>query len=198
MVKKEIITIAGANGGGKSSTAKKIVSQLGFKHFSSGDFMRQIAKEHNITLEELAKIAEKKDWVDKEIDDYVKQAGLKEKVVIDSRLAFHFIPNSFKVYLDLNPKIAAERMLNDMKDNPARHFENNEEVWSVEEMVKKSAKRLASDRKRYYDLYGIKNHADHNNFNLVVNTEKNNLEQVANIILLEYKKWITEKTNTPA
>jgi cytidylate kinase len=193
MAKKEIITIAGANGGGKSSTAKKIAEELNYKHFSSGDFMRQIAKEHNITLEELAKIAEKEDWVDKEIDDYVKKAGLGEKVVIDSRLAFHFIPNSFKVYLDLNPKVAAKRMLNDMKDNPARHLENKVEAGSVEEMVEKSARRLASERKRYYDLYHIKNHVDHDNFNLVVDTEKNNLEQVVGIILAEYKKWIAAK-----
>ncbi|KKQ19214.1 MAG: hypothetical protein US33_C0035G0012 [Parcubacteria group bacterium GW2011_GWC1_36_9] len=36
MAKKEIITIAGANGSGKSSTAKKLALQLKFKHFSSG------------------------------------------------------------------------------------------------------------------------------------------------------------------
>ncbi|MEI8174607.1 MAG: AAA family ATPase [bacterium] len=97
-MKKEIITIAGANGGGKSSTAKKVAEQLNFKHFSSGDFMRQIAKENNITLEELGKIAEKEDWVDKKIDDYVKQVGSEKKAIIDSRLAFHFIPESFKIY----------------------------------------------------------------------------------------------------
>ena len=60
MAKKEIITIAGANGSGKSSTAKKLALQLKFKHFSSGDFMRQIARENNTTLEELAKLRKKK------------------------------------------------------------------------------------------------------------------------------------------
>ena len=188
-MKKQIITIAGANGGGKSSTSKKVAKILGFEHFSSGDFMRLIAKESDITLEELAKIAEKEDWVDKKLDDYVMQAGLEEKVVIDSRLAFHFIPDSFKVYLDLDPKIAAERMLNDMKNNPARKLENNGEIESVEKMAEKSAKRLASERKRYFDLYGIENHVDHNNFDLIVDTEKNNLEQVVAIIEGEYKKW---------
>jgi len=181
-VKKEIITIAGANGSGKSSTAKKIAQQLGFKHLSSGDLMRQIAKENNITLEELAKIAEKEDWVDKKLDDYVKQASQEEKVVIDSRLAFHFIPESFKVYLDLDPKIAAERMLSDMK--------NKGEIKSIKEMAEKSAMRLASERKRYFDLYGIKDHKDKKNFDLIVDTEKNNLEQVVSIIKKEYKKWI--------
>jgi CMP/dCMP kinase len=194
MTKKEIITIAGANGGGKSSTAKKVAELLGFKHFSSGDFMRQIAKEKNITLEELGKIAEREDWVDKKLDDYVKQVGEEKKAVIDSRLAFHFIPESFKVYLDLNPKIAAERMLNDMKNNPARYFENKGDIESAEKMAEKSAKRLASERKRYFDLYGIKDHKDRTNFDLIIDTRKNNLEQVADIIIREYKKWI-EKTS---
>ncbi len=189
-MKKEIITIAGANGGGKSSTAKKVAEQLNFKHFSSGDFMRQIAKENNITLEELGKIAEKEDWVDKKIDDYVKQVGSEKKAIIDSRLAFHFIPESFKIYLDLDPKIAAWRMLSDMKNNPARHLENKGNIESAEKMAEKSAKRLASERKRYFDLYGIKDHKDKANFDLIVDTNKNNLEQVADIIVKEYKKWI--------
>ena len=193
MAKKEIITIAGANGSGKSSTAKKLALQLKFKHFSSGDFMRQIARENNTTLEELAKIAEKENWVDKKLDDYVKQVDLEKKVVIDSRLAFYFIPDSFKVYLDLDPKIAAERMLADMKNNSARHSENEGIIESVEKMAKKSAKRLASERKRYFDLYGIKDHTDHNDFNLIVDTQKNNLEQVVDIIVREYKKWIVKK-----
>ncbi len=191
-MKKEIITIAGANGSGKSSTAKQIAKELGFQHFSSGDFMRAIAKENNMTLEKLAKVAEKEDWVDNKLDDYVKATGLKEKVVIDSRLAFYFIPDSFKVYLNLDPKTAAERMMNDMKNNPARSIENNGKIDSAEEMAEKSAIRLASERKRYFDLYGIKDHVDHNNFDLVVDTNKNNLERVVSIILSEYKKWISK------
>ncbi|OGI93653.1 hypothetical protein A3A03_00510 [Candidatus Nomurabacteria bacterium RIFCSPLOWO2_01_FULL_40_18] len=191
-MKKQIITIAGANGGGKSSTSKKVAKILGFEHFSSGDFMRAIAKENNITLEELGKIAEKEDWVDKKIDDYVKQVGSQEKAIIDSRLAFHFIPESFKVYLDLDPKIAAQRILNDMKNNPARHLENEGQVESIEKMVEKSAKRLASERKRYFDLYGIKDHKNKENFDLIVDTDKNNLEQVVDIVVKEYKKWAKE------
>lgn len=189
MEKKEIITIAGENGSGKSSTAKKVAVKLGFKHFSSGDFMRQIAKENNITLEELAKIAEKEDWVDKRLDDYVRNVGLEKNAVMDSRLAFHFIPDSFKVYLDLDPEIAAKRMLDDMKNNPARNLENEGQVESVEKMAEKSANRLASEHKRYFELYGIKDHKDHNNFDLIIDTNKNNLEQVVDIVIKEYKKW---------
>ncbi len=189
MGKIEIITIAGSNGSGKSSTARGVAKELGFKHFSSGDFMRQIAKEKKVTLEELGKIAEREDWVDKNLDDYVRKAGSGEKVVIDSRLAFYWISDSFKVYLDLDPETAAERMLQDMKNNPARLSENSGQVESKEKMIEKSAKRLASERKRYFDLYGIKDHKDKNNFDLIVDTNKNNLEQVVGIVVSEYKKW---------
>ena len=189
-MKKEIITIAGANGGGKSSTGRRLAAMLEFRHFSSGDFMRQIAKDNNVSLEELARIAEKEDWVDNKIDDYVKEVGLEEKAIIDSRLAFHFIPNSFKVYLDLAPSIAAERMLKDMRNNPSRHLENKDAVESAEKMAEKSASRLTSERKRFLDLYSIQDNTDNKNFDLVVDTEKNNLEQVVDIIISEYKKWI--------
>lgn len=189
MEKRKIITIAGSNGSGKSSTAKGVAKELGFQHFSSGDFMRQIAKEENITLEELGKLAETKDWVDKKLDDYVRQAGVKEEVVIDSRLAFHWIPDSFKVYLDLSPDTAAERMLNDMKNNPSRLWENKVRVESKEEMIEKSAKRLASERKRYFELYGIEDHKDKKKFDLIVDTDKNNLKQVVGIVVSGYEKW---------
>ena len=42
-MKKEIITIAGSLGSGKSSTARAVASALRFRHFSSGDLFRQIA-----------------------------------------------------------------------------------------------------------------------------------------------------------
>ena len=50
-----IITISGTPGSGKSTVAKMIATKLGFKHYSTGDFMRQMAKERGISLEELSK-----------------------------------------------------------------------------------------------------------------------------------------------
>jgi cytidylate kinase len=80
-------------------------------------------------------------------------------------------------------------MLNDKKNNPDRSVENNGQIESKEQMMDKSKKRLESERERYFDLYGIKNHIDKNNFDLIVDTNKNNLKQVVDIIVTEYKKW---------
>ena len=45
-----IITISGIAGSGKSTVAKLLAKKLNCKHYSVGDFMRQIAKEKNIPL----------------------------------------------------------------------------------------------------------------------------------------------------
>ncbi|MFA6077010.1 MAG: AAA family ATPase [Candidatus Paceibacterota bacterium] len=187
MQKIKIITINGFPGSGKSSTADGVAKELGFKRFSSGDFMRQIALDRGISLNELSKKAESDTAVDKSIDEAVKKTGEGEKIVIDSRLAFHWIPNSFKVYLDLPPEIAKERISNNLKTNKFR--QESEGKMDVEEVYKKIIERFESEKKRYQNLYQV-DHADKNNFDLVVDTNKNNLKQVIDIIVREYKNWI--------
>lgn len=187
MIKKQIITISGFPGSGKSSTADLVAKKLGFERFSSGDFMRQIAVNQKISLNELSVLAENDNKVDESIDNAVKAAGEKEKIVIDSRLAFHWIPNSFKVYLDLPLEIAKERISNNLKTNKFRM--ESEGQMNVDEIYEKIVSRLESERKRYQELYDV-DHTDKNNFDLIIDTNKNNLEQVVDIIVSEYKNWL--------
>lgn len=188
-MKKHIITITGKPGSGKSSTADLVAERLGFERFSSGDFMRNIALEMGISLNELSKRAEVDNGeVDKKIDAAVKNAGEKENTVIDSRLAFHWIPESFKVYLDLPMEISKERILANLKINKLRA--ESEGKASREEIYKKITERLQSERKRYKELYGIEDHTAHGNFDLVIDTNKNNLKQVVDVVISEYKKWL--------
>lgn len=191
LMKKEIITITGKPGSGKSSTADLIAKELGYQRFSSGDFMRQIALETGISLNDLSKQAEADNGeIDKKIDDAVRNAGNQEKIVIDSRLAFHWIPESFKIYLDLPLEISKERILKNLEENKLRQA--SETAENAEDVYKKITKRLESERKRYKELYGIEDHTAHGNFDLVVNTNKNSLEQVAEIIIKEYKSWLSK------
>ena len=185
-MKKEIITIAGVPGSGKSSTADGVAKALGFKRFSSGDFMRNIALERGISINELSAHAETDDSIDISIDDQNRKAGEGEKLVIDSRLAFHWIPNSFKVFLDLPLEISKERILSNLKHNKLR--QDSEGIADADGVYKKITERLESEKKRYKELYNI-DYTDKSNFDLVVDTNKNNLEEVVKIILTEYKKW---------
>ncbi len=193
-MKKEIISITGTLGSGKSSTADLVAKKLGFKRFSAGDFTRKIALEMGISLNELSKREEEDKSIDLKVDAELTRAGEVEKSVIDARMAFHFIPDSFKVYLDLPPEIAKGRILNNLKENTLRN--KSESSSSPEEIYEKIIARLTSEKKRYQEYYGV-NHTDKNNYDLVIDTDKNNLEQVVDIIVSEYKKWI-ENPNTPA
>ena len=91
---------SGSLGGGKSSTANLVAKRLNFRRFSSGDFMRNIALEMGISINEVNLKAQTNKSIDEKIDEQVRKAGELEKIVIDSRLAFHWIPESFKVYFD--------------------------------------------------------------------------------------------------
>jgi cytidylate kinase len=186
-MKREIISITGTLGSGKSSTADLVAKKLGFQRFSAGDFFRKIGLKLGISLNEVSKKAETDPVIDTMTDDEVKKIGEMNKVVIDSRMAFHFIPESFKVYLELPPEIAKGRILNNLKDNELR--KQSEDSLTSEEIYKKIVNRLESEKKRYKELYGV-DHTNKKNYDLVVDTSKNNLEQVVEIIVSEYKKWI--------
>lgn len=193
MDKKHIITIAGSLGAGKSSTATRVAGILKYSHLSTGDFMRSIAEKRGISLGELSIIAETDDGaIDKEIDDNSRAIRQKSNIVLDSRLGFFFIPESFKVLLELNPRIAAERILNDAKHNPNRNKETPEGFDSVDSVIKSINKRKASEQKRYYDLYGIVDNTARENFDLVINTSTIPLKDVANKIVKEYKNWLNK------
>lgn len=193
-MKKHIITIAGNNGGGKSSASDRVSAILNYKKKSTGDFMRQMAKERNISLEELGALAEKDPSIDIALDDYNREIGKEENIVLDSRLGFHFIPEAFKVFLFCDSKTAAKRVIEDAKQNPNRHNETRQGLGTIEEIAKSLDDRLESERKRYKEMYGIENHTDPKNFSLVIDTSlpENSIERVPEIIVNAYKKWLED------
>ncbi len=186
-MKKHIITITGFPGSGKSSAAKGVALRLGYEHFSSGDLFRKMAAERSLSIEEINFTAEKQKEIDFEVDKLLVEMGKeKNSFVIDSRTAFHWIPDSFKVFLDLNPRIAAERTFAQIQ----KEGRTSQAGSSIDEVYENTAKRVESERKRYWNLYNI-DITDRTNFDLVVDTETNNLEEVIAIIIPVYQKWLS-------
>jgi CMP/dCMP kinase len=184
-MKKQILTIAGALGSGKSSTAKRLAQALEYRHFSSGDMFRKIAQDRNVTIEEINKIAELESSIDRDVDEWLRSLGKEENIVIDSRLAFHWIPDSFKVYLDLDTQTAAERIFKHMQEEGRV----SQKASSVEELVQATLSRKQMEKKRYHDLYQI-DMADLSPFDLVVDTSKHDLNAVVEIVLEKYKAFL--------
>ena len=186
-MKKKIITIAGKPGSGKSTTAKKLAGDLNYTRFSSGDFFRQVGLDMGLDLMSLTSLAEKDRKIDELTDQKVREMGEKENIIIESRLAFHWIPDSFKIYLDLDADTCAERMFKDLEVNSSR--KESEDCETLEEMKKSLKVRFASEKKRYMEMYGV-DPQDLSQYDLVINTKGNSVEKVCEQIESAYKAWL--------
>lgn len=174
-----ILTIAGNLGSGKSTVAKLLAKKLNLKHYSTGDFMRQMAEERGITLLELSKLAEKDKKIDRELDARQINLGKKEdNFVIDARLGWHFIPNSMKIFLDVTDEEAARRIFSDKASARTTEKENN----TYEKTLANIRTRKESEKKRYRKYYNL-DYTDKKQYDLVVDTTKINPEEVVEKII---------------
>jgi CMP/dCMP kinase len=186
-MKKQIITIAGSPGSGKSSTAKAIASTLGYRHFSSGDLFRRLAVDRGESIEAMNISAEVQRDIDLKLDNLLQEKyRQEEKLVIDSRMAWSWMPYSFKVFLMLDLDTAAERIFNHLQEEGRMSEQGN----SVQEVHTSIDRRFASEQKRYNALYGV-NPTDPLNFDIVINTKYNDLKTVKAIVIAAYRAWRT-------
>jgi cytidylate kinase len=188
-MKKHIITIAGMLGSGKSTTAKLLSSELGYAHYSTGGLFRDIANSQQMDLLQANLHAEKErnSDIDFKVDERQRVLGeTEDNFIIDGRLAWHFIPQSFKVYLKLDTAVGARRILADM-DMERRDKEHVPD--DPDEYAALLDERLASESRRYKALYNVDGH-DRANFDLVVDTKVNSPEQVKDIVLKAYHEWL--------
>jgi len=185
-----IITIAGKPGSGKSTTSKAVAAELGFQHFSSGDLFRAISKEQGLDLLSGNAHAEKDAAIDHAVDQRLRDIGATESdIVIDSRMAWHWMPQSFKVYLNLDMKIAAQRII--ANTDPERLVHEHIPSDPVD-YAQQLTLRFESEARRYESLYGV-NPYDLENYDLVVDTAENNAEQSIALVIDAYRRWISEK-----
>jgi CMP/dCMP kinase len=157
------ISITGDLGSGKSTIAKILAEEFKAKYLSTGAIQRSIASRYNMTTLEMNKYADVHKEIDDEIDNVLRDLNTSDKrFVIDSRLAWFFVPTSFKLYFTTDVEVAARRVLNDST-------RINEDYSTVEEAIDNIKERKKSENERFLKLYGA-NCADFNNFDLVLNT----------------------------
>lgn len=177
-----IIVIGGEAGSGKSATAKLLAKKLKLKHYSNGDFMGKLAEERGISLLELSKLAEKDSSIDHALDERQIQLGkTQDNFVIDSRLGFHFIPNSIKIFLKADLNLRAKRILSDSKNRKDEHNS------SLEETKLNIKRREESENKRYKKYYAVEPY-DEKNFDITINTTGLSVEETVSKMIDFIKK----------
>lgn len=169
------ITISGKPGSGKSTVARIVAEQLGYTHYSMGDLQRQIAKDKGLTMLELAALEEKDPSIDQKVDEKQRYIGnTEDNFVMDGRISYHFVPDSLKIFLDIDEDTGAERIF--------REKRADEKFSSVEKAKHEIAQRVMSERKRYNDFYGI-DHYKMDQYDHVIDTTHMTVEEVVKKIV---------------
>jgi len=195
MKKKHIITLSGKPGSGKSSTSDKVAELLGYTRYSSGEFVRSIVKKRRITLAEFNNMAASDHTLDDEIDEELRKLRDQKDIVIDSRLGFYWIPESFKVYLDLDMDVATARIYKDAISNEGRS-DGAGLAGSIMDVQKQVRSRLNNETRRFKSMYGVDPYKN-TNFDLVINTARHSPQTVALTVFDNYKKWLKSEEWKP-
>ena len=181
-----IVTITGDLASGKSMVAKELIHPLNAEYFSTGQIQRGIAASMGMTTLELNQYSETHPEIDDQIDGQIKELANKNgNFVVDSRMAWHFLPESFKIYLSVDVYRAAERVMKDDQRSSEPAYS------SIEDAINKLGQRKGSENKRYIQLYQA-NCSDMNNFDAVLDSTFSTPQQTLDSILSLCKHWQTQ------
>ncbi|HOZ55629.1 MAG: cytidylate kinase [Parcubacteria group bacterium ADurb.Bin316] len=171
-----IISIAGAIGSGKSTIGKILSDKMGWPRYNMGDVWRETARQKGMTLAELQKLSETDFKVDKEVDGYVKKLGAtKDNFIIEGRLAWHFIPHSLKIYLDVSEDEAARRIFSELEAR--NESQEDKKLETYEDVLRSIKSRKERDVYRYQKYYNL-NPFNPKNYDLTVDTTNLNIDEV--------------------
>jgi CMP/dCMP kinase len=188
MKRPHIITLSGKPGSGKSSTADKVAEMLNYTRYSSGDMVRQLLQRHHLTLAQYNERAKNDHALDNEVDNMLRDLRSNQDIVVDSRLGFYWLPESFKVYLDLDMEVATARIYKDAVSNTSRSGAG-EGTASLIEVSQQVKARMLNEQQRFKTLYHVDPY-DTSHFDLVIDTSRHSPQTVALAVFDTYKKWL--------
>lgn len=179
-----IITITGKPCSGKGTVSKLFCKKYNFEYLCTGDIFRELAKSYG--YDDVLEF--QKDEVCKNADEIVDnkttelgKTSIDKNIVVDSRLAWHFIPASYKVFIDVDWQTAGERLLNAKR--------NNEQAADLNSAITKLQDRWQEENDRYFELYQT-NNLNSNNYNLIISSSNKTPEEIADIIYENYKNYM--------
>lgn len=151
-----IISLNGKPGSGKSTIGTQLADALGFERVYIGGMRRDMARQRGMTLQEFNAWSETHPEGDTEFDEYLTRLGKeKDDFIIESRTAFHFIPHSLKIFLDVTDEIGAERIWHALQTGDEETRNEAPHLDSYEAVLVSVKDRLRSDQLRYQKYYQL-------------------------------------------
>lgn len=170
------ISITGDLGSGKSTVCRYLKEKYGFSIYSTGVIQRSLAEKYNMSTYDFNRYMESHPEIDEEIDSNLAAIGRREgDMVLDSRMAWHFVPDSFKVYLTVDIDTAVKRIMEDHRGDVERY--SGPEDAKCEILARKSSENL-----RYSTRYSV-DCSDLANYDLIIDTSSLSPQEVADIIM---------------
>ncbi len=178
------IAFSGRLGSGKSTVCAILKDKYGYEIYSTGTVQRKVAAEMGIDTLELNKRMRENPELDHIIDDAVvklsrERAG--DNIVYDSRMAWHFAENTFKVYMYVDPTVAGQRVFEANRGNV-------ETYTSPEEATEKLMARSFEENIRFKEIYNVDN-LDYKNYDLIIDSTSATPEEIAETIISEAEKY---------
>ncbi|MGQ9468827.1 MAG: (d)CMP kinase [Nitrososphaerales archaeon] len=179
--RKIVICISGMAGTGKSTLAKRIAERYGLSYFSGGDALKQLAMEKGYEpkgngwweSEEGLKFLEERERdkkIDENVDDKLLKMANRGNVVLDSwTMPWLFKGDAFKIWLKASLEVRAERVA-------------KRDLMKIESIVKIIKKKDERTRLIYKNLYGFDFGEDLTPFDLILNTDKFDSDEVYDIV----------------
>lgn len=188
-----IITISGTPGSGKSTVAQILAKKLKAERIYVGGIRRELAREKGMTLQELNIYAATHPETDVNVDKIAaaKARELEKKgaiVIVEGRTQFHFLPESIKIYMKVNPEEGAKRIWKELQNKAAQEKRNEGNISSFEAMKKRIYEREEEDAARYKKYYNL-DHRDESQYDMVINTIMITAEEAANLIIDAMKRF---------
>lgn len=176
------ITIAGDLGSGKSTVANHLISNINYIIESAGLIFRRLAEQHGMTAKEFNQFIESNPKYDNMVDDTIKEMGAKEEnIIFDSRLAWYFVPKSFKIYMYVDVDTATERIFNDK----GRVSESYSDMATAKKEI---IERRESEVLRYKTFYNIDIN-NYSNYDFIIDTSHATKDEVNEAVLSNFKAF---------
>ena len=176
------ITIAGDLGSGKSTVANHLINNINYRIESAGLIFRRLAEQHGMSAKEFNQFIESNPKYDNMVDDTIKEMGEKEEnIIFDSRLAWYFVPKSFKIYMYVDVDTATERIFND-KGRVSESYSD------METAKKEIIERRESEVLRYKTFYNIDIN-NYSNYDFIIDTSHATKDEVNDAVLSNFKAF---------
>jgi cytidylate kinase len=188
---KVVICVCGMTGCGKSTVAKRLAEKYGLRYFSGGNALKALALETGYKPAEIGwwETAEGMNFLqqriedskfDKKVDEKLLELAKQGNAIFDSWTMPWLLKAGLKVWLEASPHVRVKRIA-------------ERDGIDVEKALKVLKEKDKRTRMIYKDLYGFDLGNDFSPFNLILDTNGLDVDEVFHAVCLVVDRLVFGK-----